>query len=178
MSENVIPEEWKHGNRVSLAEIERRLNGATLPERDAILQFIHTSLKRIRPTIEDDWLYESMASYFRDCIVLISDSQERDDSIHSPFEAANELVQWFNWINSTNSEPATVRKRIDQIAELFKAGDNAVKNCIETGFLEHALETPKNRPFFSHWKNDPILAESYLEALRWGESHTNPNAPT
>lgn len=69
------------------------------------------------------------------------------------------------------------KRRVERITAEFKRGNRIVKNCIETGFLEHVLETPGNRPYFSHWADDPELASAYSEALRWGQAHTRPVAP-
>ena len=177
MDDHAVPAEWHHARRVSFGDIIRRLDGATLPERNAILEFIRANTARIRPSIEDDWLYCSMSDYLLECIALSVDAHPADDSIHSRFEAAHELVRWFNWIVSRDKRSTGIRKRIDRIAVEFKNGDTSVRNCIETGFLEHILESPGNRPYFSHWKDDEILADSYTEAMRWGEAHTKQNAP-
>ncbi len=177
MNVPAVPSEWHHAKRVSLGEIRRRLDRATLPERNAILDFIHGNTGRIHPSLEDDWLYDAMSDYLLECIALHAGSDADDDSVHSPFEAAHELVDWFNWIVARDNNPTAIQKRVDRIAAVFKNGDNSVQNCVETGFLEHVLETPRNRPYFSHWKDDEILADSYTEALRWGEAHTKPSAP-
>lgn len=177
MKVNAVPDEWNRSTSISFGNIERRLAGATLPERNAILDFVRSTPNRIRPALDDDWLYDSMSLYFLDCMALQKDSDADDDSIHSPFEAAHELVDWFNWIAVCDNDAKTIQKRVFQIATVFKNGNDRLQNCIETGFLEHVLETPRNRPYFSHWKDDEILAESYNEAIRWGKAHTKPNAP-
>jgi len=60
---------------------------------------------------------------------------------------------------------------------VFKSGDPFVRNRIETGFLEHVFEIRGCRQHFSNWERDPILVESYTEALRWGVAHTRDDAP-
>jgi len=176
MTDSTFPDEWNQAKHVPFDDVRCRLEGATLPERKSILDFIRSNVDRIFPTVDDDWLYDSMSSYLLECIVLQTDSGSDDDSIHSSFEAAHELVEWFNWIVLRDDNPTPMKQRVDCIAAVFTNGDNSVRNCIETGFLEHLLETPNNRQYFSHWQDDVILAESYAEALRWGEAHSKPNA--
>jgi hypothetical protein len=172
-----IPHHWNKPTRVSFGAIRRQLDGATLSERNEVLEFIRSNMKRIRPPVDDDWLYDAMSSYLLDCIVDNADSDVEDESTHSSFEAAHELVDWFNWIVKRDDTPAAIRSIVERITNVFNNGDRFVRNCIETGFLEHVLETPSNRPYFLHWSDDPILAESYTEALRWGEAHTRRDAP-
>lgn len=177
MNVNAYPDEWNHARRVSFGDVRRGLEHATLPERKSILDFIRSNVNRIRPNVDDDWLYDVMSNYFLDCIALPANSNFDDESIHSPFEAAHELVDWFNWLVARDSNATVIQKRIDRIATVFKHGNERVQNCIETGFLEHVLETQANRAYFAYWKDDDVLSDSYTEALRWGEAHTKPNAP-
>lgn len=175
MNVTPVPDEWLNANRVSFGDVRRRLDGASLAERSAILEFIRSNPNRVRPAMDDDWLYDSMSLYFLDCISLEPESNANDASIHSPFEAAHELVEWFNWFVVRDDNPTAIQDRIERIAAVFKNGNHSVRNCIETGFLEHVLEMPRNRPYFAHWNDDEILAESHTEALRWGKAHTLPN---
>ena len=174
-----VPDDWKHAKRVSFCDIRRALDGASLRERNAVLGFIQENIARIRPTVDDDWLYDAMSSYFLECMAVQSTSNVADEnaSIHSPFEAARELVEWFNWYVKRVEVPTEIGRIVDRITVAFKNGDHLVRNCIETGFLEHVLEIPDYRPHFSHWERDAILADSYTEALRWGVAHTRSDAP-
>lgn len=177
MDVHAIPDEWRQAAHLFFSDIMRRLDGATLPERNAILDFIRANTDRIRPAIEDEWLYDSMSEYLLECVALPAGSFADDESVHSRFEAARELVGWFDWIIARDNYPTAIQRRVDRISAVFKNGDISVRNCIETGFLEHVLETPGNRQYFSRWKDDEILTASYTEALRWSEAHTKPNAP-
>ena len=177
MNVNGVPDDWRHEKRISFGDIQRKLNGATLPERNVILEFVRSNSNRIRPPLDDDWLFDTMSHYFLDCVARQTASTPDDSSVHTPFEAAHELVGWFNWIVARNDNRTAIQHRIERIAAAFRNGSRVVQNCLETGFLEHVLETPRNRPYFAHWKDDELLADSYTEALRWGEAHTKPNAP-
>jgi hypothetical protein len=59
----------------------------------------------------------------------------------------------------------------EMLADFYRNGNDFCRNCLETGFLEHAMETPVNRPFFQDWASDPILASAFRESLKWGLAH-------
>jgi hypothetical protein len=41
------------------------------------------------------------------------------------------------------------------VTDLFLESGNDIQNAIETGFLEHALETEALRPYFENWSSNP-----------------------
>jgi hypothetical protein len=47
----------------------------------------------------------------------------------------------------------------------YKAADPTTRSRIETGALEHALESRAVRPFFDAWGTDPTLREAHEHAL-------------
>jgi hypothetical protein len=165
-----IPDEWRNAKRVSFGDIRRALEVANLRERNEVLAFIREHGDRIRPRIDEAWFYDANTSYFLECIVLPSASDVA--AIHSPFEAARELVGLFEWYVRRVDIPLEIDRIVEQIAMVFKSSNQFVRNCIESGFLEHVLEVPEFRQYFALWERDAILAESYAEALRWGEAHT------
>jgi hypothetical protein len=59
----------------------------------------------------------------------------------------------------------------EAVSAAYLAGDNEVRECIETGFLEHVLEVEGLQPYFAHWANDPILAPAHARALAFGNAH-------
>ncbi len=174
-----VPDDWKNAKCVSFGDIRRSLDRVSLRERSVVLSFIRENFDRIRPTVDDDWLYDAMSSYFLECMAIQSTSHAADEDglIHSPFEAARELVRWFDWYVKRVNIPSEIERVVDRIAVVFKNGDRYVRTCIETGFLEHVLEIPGHRQHFSHWERDTILADSYTGALRWGLAHTRSDAP-
>jgi hypothetical protein len=58
-----------------------------------------------------------------------------------------------------------------QQTELFLISGEEIRNAIEQGFLEHALETAALRPYFEYWSTDGRLRETWSRALKWGEAH-------
>ena len=61
--------------------------------------------------------------------------------------------------------------RQDQLTQTFLSGTKKVREAIEMGFLEHALETAALRPYFEQWSSDPQLREALGRALEWGKAH-------
>ena len=55
--------------------------------------------------------------------------------------------------------------------KLYLESGDEVRDAIETGFLEHALETAALRPYFEHWASDPHLNLAWNRALEWGKAH-------
>jgi hypothetical protein len=57
------------------------------------------------------------------------------------------------------------------VKNLYLESGQAVRDAIETGFLEHALESKALRPYFEDWASDARLQASWNRALAWGEAH-------
>jgi len=57
------------------------------------------------------------------------------------------------------------------VTELFLTSGDEIRNALETGFLEHALESQGLRPYFEHWSEDPRLKDTWDRALEWGIAH-------
>ena len=91
----------------------------------------------INPELGRDETCSLIQRYLLECIRL--NVTGRDD-IQDRWEAAQTLHAWF--CNLMDQDAATVLNRAAHaITELFLKGDDEVRNAIETGFLEHALET-------------------------------------
>lgn len=96
------------------------------------------------------------------------------NDFHSRFEAARELVDLFETLANRKSKCVwssdLLTLLINSITGAFVAGDNSLRNVIETGFLEHVFEVKSNRHYFSHWNCEPF-ADSYKASLKWGQAH-------
>jgi hypothetical protein len=58
-----------------------------------------------------------------------------------------------------------------RLAIEYKAADAITCNRIETGTLEHALESSVVQAFFDAWRTDPILRDAHEHAVAWGMAH-------
>jgi len=94
------------------------------------------------------------------------------DLAHSQFEAARELCGLLVHWNQLSKPPQDlIQGIVTGVTELFLAGDETLRNVIETGFLEHVFEYSQLVRLFSHWKSHKILAATFDAALAWGTEH-------
>jgi hypothetical protein len=161
---------------VSFAEICRQLKGADIDHRGHILEFVRENKSRIRPAPDDEWMCSELVTYYLDCVIR-ADSDV--NTMDTPFEAAHALVGIFNWLLlDTADGRQTAENLAKRLADLFHGGSPEIQNRIETGFLEHALETPIARSIFAFWSRDPLLTESHSAALKWGLAQSVNDEPS
>jgi hypothetical protein len=104
----------------------------------------------------------------------ITDPRERadlDSNVLSHYEAAHALVAILRNFSGHPEGTEPRRELVERITKAFLTGNESVRDCIETGFLEHALEYPGLRPLFELWRNHSELGEAHSRALEWGRSH-------
>jgi hypothetical protein len=117
---------------------------------------------RITPAPTRDEQCGFMADYLLGCIAA---DRSADDFVHSGFAAGYELAAWLKHLATMPGTELVISRGAESLAELFKASDDATRNRIETAALEHALELPALRPFFTAWASDPVLAGAFSEPL-------------
>ena len=93
-----LPIHWQTAGNVRFADICKRLETATLIERHELLTFVRLHKARVRPRISDRWLILEMLKYFLECIAhgQHSETDVEEEGLDSPFDAAEQLVRWFN----------------------------------------------------------------------------------
>ena len=91
---------------------------------------------------------------------------------HSRFEAAQEMRSWLEklWEQRPETE-AMIQRVVQRVTEVFLEGDPAIRNCIETGFLEHVFEREELVTLFEEWKSHPELATTHEHCVEWGAGH-------
>lgn len=122
----------------------------------------------INPELGRDVTCALIQRYLLECIRL--DVKDRDD-IQGRWEAAQTLHVWFCSLAEKEGAAPALRRAAQAITEAFLNGDSNIRNTIEAGFLEHALETASLRPYFEHWSHDPRLREAWTRAIEWGKAH-------
>jgi hypothetical protein len=122
----------------------------------------------IKPDLGPDETSALIRRYLLECIRL--NLKERDD-VQDRWEAAQTLHVWFRHLLEKGDADPVLQQTAQAITELFLAEDDDVRNSIETGFLEHALETPALRPYFEHWSADERLSPAWSRAIEWGKAH-------
>lgn len=94
-----------------------------------------------------------------------------DDEIENRFEACGSLHLWLRRLIEIGGTSAILAGAADAVTKLFLESEEGLRYTIETGFLEHALETAALRPYFEHWATDPRLETAWHQALEWGQAH-------
>lgn len=150
------------------AEYERWIRG-DLRTRARVYALTASHWSRIHPEPEGVEHRRFMADYLIECLVQ---NPEADDFLHSGFDAAHEIAAWLKHLVKSPDGRAVLTELAGRLAVEYKAADPTTRNRIETGALEHALESRAVRPFFDSWGTDPILRDAHEHALAWGLAHT------
>jgi len=116
---------------------------------------------------------EEAADFMRRYLVrCIEENPSPGDHLHGGYEAAWDLAALLKeWRRRGGRVSPLIRGIAIELEKLYRRGDQATKNRVLCGVLEHAFEDPALRPAFSNWDRDPELREAYELALDWGESH-------
>jgi hypothetical protein len=141
-----------------------------LETRGAVYWLTDVGWSRITPALGMDEQCRFMARYLLECIS--ADPQSRDH-MHGGFEAAWELAAWLKYLLGVEGADMVIREVAARLAEAYRASDDSSRNRIETGALEHILESKGLRPYFEFWAADPTLRIAYEPALEWGRAHEN-----
>ncbi len=114
------------------------------------------------PAVTERWSF--ILKYLMRCIR----EDPSSDYVHSGYEAADHLACWLKSCASDlpgNGSAIELAER--ELAAAWTAGDQAVRDRLVNGVLEHALEKAAVRPFFAHWEKDPSLKGAWKLAMSW-----------
>ena len=118
------------------------------------------------PTMQEQCGF--MASYLLTCLAT---NPESDEWVHSGFEAGHELASWLKHLVKRANADEVVIPVASEIERLYRVADAAGRNRIETGALEHILESRALRAYFKHWAEDDVLRKGHQLSLEWGIAH-------
>jgi len=123
---------------------------------------------RIQPELGRDPTCALVQRYLLGCI---RDGVTDNEEIKERYQAAESLHVWFRHLLGMEGTSAVLTRAASAITNLYLESEEDVRDAIETGFLEHALETAALRPYFEHWATDPRLQQAWNGALEWGKAH-------
>src|SRR5258706_11780081 len=123
---------------------------------------------RIQPELGRGPTCTLIQRYLLGCI---RDGVTDNDEIQERYEAAATLHVWFRHLAEMDGTHEVLKAAANGLMKLYLEGVEEVRMAIETGFLEHALETAALRPYFEQWGSDPRLEPAWKRALEWGEAH-------
>jgi hypothetical protein len=127
--------------------------------------------ERIQPEMEVWFTAPFVFDFLIRSITEPYENADFNSNAVSSYEAARNLLGILvGWFDHPQGETmiADLIKRVDSA---FLDGDKSIRLCIETGFLEHALEYPQLRPLFAHWSDHPEMRDAHTHALEWGLAH-------
>jgi hypothetical protein len=123
---------------------------------------------RIQPELGRGPTCALIRRYLLGCI---RDGVNDNDEIQERYEAAETLHVWFRQLVGMDGTAEALTAAANGLMKLYLEGGEEVRVAIETGFLEHALETAALRPYFEQWGSDPRLEPAWKRALEWGDAH-------
>jgi len=147
-----------------LSWIERATNLSTLSK---LYRLTDEGYYRIQPELGSAVTCTLIQRYLIQCV---RENIEDDDEIESRFDATMSLHTWFRHLLTMNRDEILTGAAY-AITELYLTSDDAIRYAIETGFLEHALETAGLRPYFEHWSRDERLRDGWVRAMEWANDH-------
>jgi hypothetical protein len=123
---------------------------------------------RIQPELGREPACALVQRYLLGCI---REGVTGNEEIEERYEAAETLHVWFRHLLGMEGTSAVLARAASAITNLYLESTEEVRDAIETGFLEHALETAALRSYFEHWATDPRLQQAWNRALEWGKAH-------
>jgi hypothetical protein len=150
-------------------DIERWIEATNdLPTLAKLYKITGEGYYRIKPELGRELECKSIQNYLLECI---RQDVKDNDEIESRYEAAGTLHGWLRQLLESGDCDEVIRRVAHAVTELFLTSGEEVRNAIETGFLEHALESAGLRPYFEHWSQDSRLRDGWDRALEWGKAH-------
>lgn len=153
---------------VARDDVRRWIDSGDLLTWSALYELLQSGATRIQPDIGDEAI-ELMRRYLLRCI---EDNPSPGDHLHGGYEAAWELATVLKaWRSRGGRASDAIRGIAIDLEKIYRRGDDATRNRVSCGVLEHAFEDPAMRAHFANWDRDPVLREAYRLAAEWGAAH-------
>lgn len=160
-------------------EVLRCLDADEAVARDDVRRWIDTgdlltwgavyALAQRHPGILGDDEVEFARRYLLRCL---EENPPSNDYLLGGYQAAWELASCLKRWRAEGGKAAKALRGIAlDLEKSFRGGDDATKNRILCGILEHAFEDPALRPYFANWERDEELREAYRLGVEWGSAH-------
>ena len=125
---------------------------------------------RIKPELGAELECAVIERHLLECIRQ-DPKEDEDQAVFGRWEAAEILHHWFCHLNEMGDSSAFLRHAARSITELYLASNEGIRDAIEMGFLEHALEQEDLRTYFADWSANDTLRPAWERALEWGKAH-------
>ena len=149
--------------RASRDDVHRWIDSGDLLTWSAVFALIEKTDLAVEEQID------FMRRYLLRCI---EENPTPGDYLHGGYQAAWELAgRLKHWRAQGGRATKVLRGIALDLEKIYRRGDDAARNRILCGVLEHAFEDPALRPYFTDWDRDGDLREAYRLALEWGSAH-------
>ena len=121
----------------------------------------------ILPRLDDEKVCFVIRTFLLESIRLDPAENDRE---WSRYESARVMVAWFYHLQElpqsvSNWSTQWLTSAAEAVTSAYVTGDDAVRECLETGILEHVLEVEELHRYIEHWGRDPVLAPAHARAL-------------
>ena len=155
--------------RIARDDVRRWIDSGDLLTWSAVHALLRDAGARIDPAISAGEQADFMRRYLLRCI---EENPSPGEYLHGGYQAAWELAARLKEWRGHGGKPAKALRGIAlDLDKIYRRGDDATRNRVLCGVLEHALEDAALRPYFADWDRDPELREAYKLALEWGAAH-------
>jgi hypothetical protein len=119
---------------------------------------------RVTPALEFSDFHPFVSNYFLRCI----DEAPQGQWSETRYGAALALANWFKGLRYDSTVSGKTLTEIKQsIQGLWDRADQAARDVILNGTLEHIFEDREARRVFEDWQQDPRYADLYKAACEW-----------
>jgi hypothetical protein len=147
--------------------------------RDEVLAFANSTVLEVRGSLAFLILRKDLSSRIVPELTLseqqsilqsywqrtLTEDPTDNDFVGGRYTSAGEILSRFGslWKDPRQNQEAILAMK-NWIGEIYRNGDYGLRTSVVQGVLEHLLQDPHIRKFYSDWKTDPILADAYKEA--------------
>jgi hypothetical protein len=158
-------------DRFSLAEVRHWIaDESDLELWAAVYDVLGPGWELIKPEPDMDETCGFMIRYLLRCVH--ENVQNDDTDVPTGYEAAWDLAACLkHWAGKLPETQPVLADVASLMADAYRAADNAERDRLLNGTLEHALEAAAVRPYFGAWKDDPVLGEPWRLAMEWAGAH-------
>jgi hypothetical protein len=151
---------------IARSDVLRWMESADLEVLGAVYHTIgdNTYAAKIQPPLRPAEAESFIKRYLGRC--LLEDSKGQWS--HSRYAAGWDLVGWIvnSWKTKDRDVSALAPWKV-WLADMYRRGDQAVRDCLITATLEHLFEQQGMRTAFADWKKDPELRTAYELGAEW-----------
>lgn len=156
------------GASVPRSDVRRWIDTGDLLTWSALYELLDSGASRIEPEIGQEAI-DVMRDYLLRCL---EENPAPGHYLHAGYEAAWELATLLKtWRRRGGRAADAIRGVAVELEKIYRRGDDATRNRVLCGVLEHVFEDPSMRPHFTNWDRDPSLREAFRLAVEWGTAH-------